>query len=138
MRRWAAAVAVGVSTARQPPRAAAAAPPPQHTFSSPPCVHSCCREELQQPVFMAIDALEFPELHDESIPALAFIRHLARLLQVRVGEWVGAEAVWCAACRMVLLVWAGRRWDSRGNQLHQLLMGRCVCELGCASCCLPA
>lgn len=39
------------------------------------------REELQQPVFMAIDAVEFPELHDESIPALAFIRHLARLLQ---------------------------------------------------------
>ena len=32
-------------------------------------------------MFMAIDALEFPELHDESIPALAFIRHLARLLQ---------------------------------------------------------
>ncbi|EFN59885.1 hypothetical protein CHLNCDRAFT_49321 [Chlorella variabilis] len=39
------------------------------------------REELQQPVFMAIDALEFPELHDESIPAMAFIRHLSRLLQ---------------------------------------------------------
>ena len=32
-------------------------------------------------MFMAIDALEFPELHDESIPALAFIRHLARLLE---------------------------------------------------------
>ena len=47
------------------------------------CSRSCHRrrEELQQPVFMAIDALEFPELHDESIPALAFIRHLARLLQ---------------------------------------------------------
>lgn len=30
---------------------------------------------------MAIDALEFPELHDESIPALAFIRHLTRLMQ---------------------------------------------------------
>ena len=38
------------------------------------------REELQQPVFLAIDALEFPELHDESIPALAFIKHLHRLL----------------------------------------------------------
>lgn len=32
-------------------------------------------------MFMAIDAVEFPELHDESIPALAFIRHLSRLLQ---------------------------------------------------------
>ncbi|KAI7843287.1 hypothetical protein COHA_003119 [Chlorella ohadii] len=38
------------------------------------------REELQQPVFSAIDALEFPELHDESIPAVAFQRHLGRLL----------------------------------------------------------
>ena len=44
-------------------------------------VPAACREELQQPVFMAIDALEFPELHDESIPALAFIRHLTRLMQ---------------------------------------------------------
>lgn len=40
----------------------------------------CRREELQQPVFLAIDALEFPELHDESIPALAFIKYLGRLM----------------------------------------------------------
>ena len=45
------------------------------------CSPLLCREELQQPVFMAIDALEFPELHDESIPAMAFIRHLTPLLQ---------------------------------------------------------
>jgi hypothetical protein len=38
------------------------------------------REEQQQPVFAAIDALEFPELHDESIPYMAFIRNCARLL----------------------------------------------------------
>ena len=38
------------------------------------------REELQQPVFAAIDALEFPELHDESIPAISFLRHLGRLM----------------------------------------------------------
>ncbi|DBA98352.1 hypothetical protein WJX82_002463 [Trebouxia sp. C0006] len=38
------------------------------------------REELQQPVFMAIDTLEYPELHDESIPTLAFIKSLNRLL----------------------------------------------------------
>lgn len=31
-------------------------------------------------MFSAIDALEFPELHDESIPAVAFQRHLGRLL----------------------------------------------------------
>jgi len=40
----------------------------------------CRREELQQPVFMAIDTLEYPELHDESIPTLAFIKSLNRLL----------------------------------------------------------
>ena len=41
---------------------------------------ACHREELQQPVFMAIDTLEYPELHDESIPTLAFIKSLNRLL----------------------------------------------------------
>ena len=31
-------------------------------------------------MFAALSSLEFPELHDESIPALAFISHLQRLL----------------------------------------------------------
>lgn len=35
---------------------------------------------MQQPVFSAIDALEFPELHDESIPAMAFHKALCQLL----------------------------------------------------------
>lgn len=57
-------------------RAAAAHPPRcQHPPAQP-----TRSEELQQPVFVAIDALEFPELHDESIPAVAFVRHLGRLL----------------------------------------------------------
>eukprot|EP00873_Tetraselmis_striata_P024326 jgi/Tetstr1/444590/TSEL_032440.t1 len=38
------------------------------------------REELLQPVFSAIDALEFPELHDESIPAMSLLHHLTRLM----------------------------------------------------------
>ena len=38
------------------------------------------REEQQQPVFMAIDALDFPELHDESIPYMAFLKNCTRLL----------------------------------------------------------
>ena len=38
------------------------------------------REELQQPVFAAIDTLEFPELHDESIPFMAFLKSLSKLL----------------------------------------------------------
>lgn len=38
------------------------------------------REELQQPVFTAIDALEYPELHDESIPFMAFLKQLTKLM----------------------------------------------------------
>ena len=38
-------------------------------------------EELQQPVFAAIDAIEYAELHDESIPAMAFFVQTAKLLQ---------------------------------------------------------
>ena len=34
---------------------------------------------MQQPIFAAIDVLEYPELHDESIPFFAFFRHLERL-----------------------------------------------------------
>ena len=44
------------------------------------CLTTFCREEIQQPVFAAIDALEFPELYDESIPALTFLRSLNKLL----------------------------------------------------------
>ena len=38
------------------------------------------REELQQPVFSATDELEFPELHDESIPCIALLHHLSLLM----------------------------------------------------------
>lgn len=61
---------------------------------------------MQQPVFMAIDALEFPELHDESIPAMAFVKALSRLMMAtgvkdftlkvrggwRTGAWEGSLA----------------------------------------------
>jgi hypothetical protein len=39
-------------------------------------------EELNQPVFAAIDAFEYPELHDESIAARGFFAQLSRLLAV--------------------------------------------------------
>lgn len=32
------------------------------------------REELNQPKFGGLDALEFPELHEDSIPFVAFLR----------------------------------------------------------------
>ena len=38
------------------------------------------REEQQLPVFMATDTLEFPELHDESIPYMTFFRNCTKLL----------------------------------------------------------
>ncbi|KAI8474597.1 MAG: Nuf2 family-domain-containing protein [Monoraphidium minutum] len=40
------------------------------------------REELNQPVFAAIDAFEYPELHDESIAARSFFSQLAKLMGV--------------------------------------------------------
>jgi hypothetical protein len=43
-------------------------------------VRPFCREELNQPLFAAIDAFEYPELHDESIAARNFFRHLAKLM----------------------------------------------------------
>ena len=51
-----------------------------------PTAPLCCppsrarSEELNQPLFAAIDAFEFPELHDESIAARNFYRHLAKLM----------------------------------------------------------
>jgi kinetochore protein Nuf2 len=38
------------------------------------------REELQQPVFGALNTLQYPELHEESIGVLSFTRHLYRLM----------------------------------------------------------
>lgn len=65
-------------------------PPLLHAWSCQPCAEPAqrashdtglpCREELQQPVFAAIDSLEYPELHDESIPVIAFVTHVTKLL----------------------------------------------------------
>jgi kinetochore protein Nuf2 len=52
------------------------------------------RDELMQPVFTAMDAFEYPELHDESIPCYNFYRQLSKLMVAcgvkdfswRVGE----------------------------------------------------
>jgi hypothetical protein len=68
------------------------------------------REELNQPVFAAIDAFEYPELHDESIAARSFFAQLSRLMAVcgvrdfgmkarpRRGEG-GRLLVVCGDCR---------------------------------------
>lgn len=46
----------------------------------PPATPLAPREELNQPVFAAIDAFEYPELHDESIATRNFLRHLGKLM----------------------------------------------------------
>ena len=54
----------------------------QHIYEN--LVVSLCgvtREDLQQPVFAAIDAIDYAELHDESIPAMAFFVQTAKLLR---------------------------------------------------------
>eukprot|EP00897_Mesotaenium_endlicherianum_P004693 jgi/Mesen1/4251/ME000022S03536 len=38
------------------------------------------REELRQPNFAAMDVLEFPELHEDSVGALAFVRAVSKLM----------------------------------------------------------
>jgi Nuf2 family len=45
--------------------------------TSPDCVR---REDMRQPVFEAIDELEFPELYDETIPVLTFFQYLRKLM----------------------------------------------------------
>jgi len=38
------------------------------------------REEMQQPIFSAIECLQFPELHDSSIPNIVFSKNLSKLM----------------------------------------------------------
>ncbi|KAK9864138.1 hypothetical protein WJX84_002045 [Apatococcus fuscideae] len=53
------------------------------------------REDLQQPVLAATDVLEFPELHEESIPAFAFSSSLARLVTaVGIKDFTLREDLW--------------------------------------------
>lgn len=60
------------------------------------------REELQQPVFAALDALSFPELHEESIGVITFTRHLYRLMRtagVHDFSMRARRPGLCAGCR---------------------------------------
>ena len=64
---------------------------------------------MQQPIFAAIDVLEYPELHDESIPFFTFFRQLNKLftaagvkdfaLQVHPGTITGCQP--CAQARLL-------------------------------------
>ena len=56
-------------------------------------------------MFAAIDVLEFPELHDESIPFMAFTKCLTRLMgaagvrdfSLQVESCLGSKAPYCHA-----------------------------------------
>jgi kinetochore protein Nuf2 len=39
-----------------------------------------CREELKQPAFHAVESLEYPELHEESVGCVASIRAIMKLM----------------------------------------------------------
>ncbi len=58
------------------------------------------REELQQPVFAAIDVLEFPELHDESIPFMAFMTNVMRLMAAAGVRDFTMQVRHCTLCLM--------------------------------------
>jgi hypothetical protein len=56
-----------------------------------------CRDELNQPVFIAMDAFEFPELHDESIPCFNFLTQLTKLMAacgVKDFGWRVGDSGW--------------------------------------------
>lgn len=40
------------------------------------------REEMQQPAFSGLSALQYPELHEDSIPSLAFFRAVGKMMDV--------------------------------------------------------
>jgi kinetochore protein Nuf2 len=46
------------------------------------CTVGTTREEMAQPVFAGLQALNYGELHDESIPELAFFRACAKMMEV--------------------------------------------------------
>jgi Nuf2 family len=69
------------------------------------------RDDMRQPVFEAIDELEFPELYDETIPVLSFFRYLRKLmgaagyhdLSMRVSDSEHDSALAYRACNTAML-----------------------------------
>ena len=57
------------------------------------------KEEMNQPKFQGLDALQFPELHETSVPQITFFRIVAKLMSAsqisgeifrgRAGGWLG-------------------------------------------------
>ena len=62
-------------------------------------------------MFTAIDALEFPELHDESIPFMAFLKQLTKLMKAAgVRDFIDAGKRSCALLvYMPQLLWCTLR-----------------------------
>jgi Nuf2 family len=69
------------------------------------------RDDMRQPLFEAIDELEFPELYDETIPVLSFFRYLRKLmgaagyqdLSMRVSDSEHDSALAYRACNTAML-----------------------------------
>lgn len=53
------------------------------------------REEMQLPMWQATDGMQYPELHDESVPSIVFIKHLRKLMAVcGVADFSLARDLW--------------------------------------------
>ena len=50
-----------------------------------PCNAGTTKEEMAQPAFQGLAALNFPELHEESIPELNFFRACHKMMTVRMS-----------------------------------------------------
>ena len=59
------------------------------------------KEEMAQPAFQGLAALNFPELHEESIPELNFFRACHKMMTVRACVCAGVD------CLVGNVMWVG-------------------------------
>lgn len=67
-------------------------------------------------MFTAIDALEYPELHDESIPTLAFTRALNKLL---LAAGIKDFTLQASRVQLLLVWWPATQWYSASRRLQK-------------------
>lgn len=67
-------------------------------------------------MFTAIDALEYPELHDESIPTLAFTRALNKLL---LAAGIKDFTLQASRVQPLLVWWPATQWYITSRRLQK-------------------
>ena len=89
------------------------------------------REEMQQPVFAATDVLEYPELHDESIPFIAFMTSLARLFRASGIKDFTMQVSYCRSMQPLLLwllFFGQARQQLQSNKETEEVLAQDVCK----------